>query len=274
MSVKDKTARHSIGVVAKAAGVTTQTIRLWEMRGHLASSRTSGGQRLFNERALRRAVELAAKSKRLRQAEARRPEASPDAMELASTGMRIKRARLAQGQSQAEAARRIGISRSFLATVERGESGVSTKVLAKLADAFGIPMSGFAAARDPQNRVIRKADRPHTLLAGGVAWEELAAPSSHDLEPALLYVPAGQGSGGVFVRPGEAFVFILEGGLDFQLGEGPDTIRLDQGDALIIEPGLSFSWSNPGRKPAHCMWVEFIGGVRKVAKERQSGRRE
>lgn len=266
MNVKEKIARHSIGVVAKAAGVTPQTIRLWEKRGLVASARSEGGQRLFSEAALRRAVALAAKSRRLKQAEGRRPQASPDAVELASTGMRIKRARLEHGQSQAEAARRIGISRSFLATVERGESGVSTKVLARMADAFGIPMSGFAANRDPHERVMRRADRPRTLLSGGVAWEELAAPSSHDLEPALLHVPAGQGSGGVFVRPGEAFVFMLEGRLDFQLGETSDIIRLDQGDALIIDSGQSFSWSNPGKQPAHCMWVELIGGLRKKDK--------
>lgn len=261
--MKSKTSRHPIGVVARAAGVTTQAIRLWEKRGLLTSTRSDGGQRLFSEAALRCAVTLAAKSRRLRQAETRRPDAAPDAVELASTGMRIKRARLEHGQSQAEAAHRIGISRSFLATVERGESGVSTKVLARMADAFSIPMSGFAAAGDAPDRIMRKADRPRTLLAGGVAWEELAAPSSHDMEPALLYVPPGQGSGGVFVRPGEAFVFVLDGALDFQLGDASDTVHLDQGDALTIDPGISFSWSNRGKRPAHCIWVEFIGGVRR-----------
>lgn len=263
MRRKNHPGRHSIGIVAKAAGVTTQAIRLWEKRGYLTSTRSAGGQRLFADQDLRRAIELAAKSRRRRQAESGRPDATADSLGLASTGMRIKRARIERGQSQAEAARRIGISRSFLATVERGESGVSTKVLARLADAFGIPMSGFAIAADPHNRVMRKTDRPRTLLAGGVAWEELAAPSSHDLEPALLHVPSGQGSGGVFVRPGEAFVFMLEGTLDFQLGEALAIFRLNRGDALIIDPGMSSSWSNPGKKVAKCMWVEFIGGVRK-----------
>lgn len=78
-------------------------------------------------------------------------------MNLASIGMRIKRARLDRGFSQAEAALRIGISRSFLATVERGESGVSTRVLAKIAEAFGVSMSWFAVTKVLDGRLMRSA---------------------------------------------------------------------------------------------------------------------
>jgi transcriptional regulator with XRE-family HTH domain len=177
--------------------------------------------------------------------------------------MRIKRARIDKGLSQAEAAKRIGISRSFLATVERGESGVSTRVLAKCAEAFDIPMSWFAHARNKDSRVMRRAERPRTLLAGGVAWEELVAPGAHDLEPATLFIPPGQSSGGIFVRPGEAFVLMLSGSMEFTIGESRHAVTLGNGDTVVIDPGTPFSWRNPGRSPAQCVWVEFIGAGRR-----------
>jgi transcriptional regulator with XRE-family HTH domain len=267
MAKKTRPGLHPIGKVAAAAGVSTQTIRLWEKRGHLSSTRTVGGQRLFTGEMVRRAAELAAESRRAQRSRSVRPEPSPNNLELASTGMRIKRARLEYGLSQQEAAQRIGISRSFLSTVERGESGVSTQVLARMADAFGIPMSGFAAAADQPNRVMRAADRPRTVLAEGVTWEELAAPGRHDLEPALLYVPAGRESGGLFVRPGEAFVLVLQGSLAFQTGENLGEAVLGRGDALILKGGIPFSWRNPGKTTAVCVWVEFIGSVRRKTRE-------
>jgi transcriptional regulator with XRE-family HTH domain len=269
MGRKRKIGLHPIGQVASAAGVTTQTIRLWEKRGQLASTRTTGGQRLFSSEMVKRAAELAAGSRRTQRHQSARPAGSPDNIELASTGMRIRRARIEHRLSQEEAARRIGISRSFLSTVERGESGVSTKVLAKMADAFGIPMSGFAGSTDPQNRVMRVADRPRTVLAEGVSWEELVAPSSHDLEPALLHVPPGRGSGGVFVRPGESFVFMLEGSLTFQTGERLEEFVLGKGDAIVLDAGAPFSWRNDGKTGATGLWVEFIGSVRKKPPDRK-----
>jgi transcriptional regulator with XRE-family HTH domain len=257
--------RYSIGAIARAAGVTTQTIRLWEKRGLITSVRSKGGRRLFTSDALRRAAELAANSRRSRRAVARSEPAS-DIMGLASIGMRIRRVRIDQGLSQAAAARRIGISRSFLATVERGESGVSTRVLAKFADAFGIPMSWFASAKNPDSRVMRCSERPRTLLAGGVTWEELVAPGSHDLEPAMLFVPPGQSAGGVFVRPGEAFVLVLDGTMEFQTGERMESVRLNKGDTLIVDSGTAFSWRNPGRSTARCVWIEFIGAARRKSR--------
>jgi transcriptional regulator with XRE-family HTH domain len=252
---------YSIGTLASAAGVSTQTIRVWEKRGLLASARSPGGHRIFHESTLEKAIELATAARRVR--EQRPPMASPDSLELASTGMRIRRERLKQGLSQQRAAAQIGISRSFLAAVERGESGISIQTLAKMSDVFGIPMSEFAANNPVgSSRVMRATERPKTVLAGGVTWEELARPGSHDMEPALLYIPTHQGSGGTVVRPGENFVYVLGGSLVFALGEHQEETRLGAGDALVIEGGTPVAWRNDGEETALCVWVELIIGIR------------
>jgi len=262
----DQVKNYSIGKVAEVAGVSVQTVRVWERLGYVMSTRTSGGHRVFSETALRQVIAKAAANRRKRSEERNRPVAVATSTELASTGARIRRARIGKGLSQAEAADLIGISRSFLAAAERGESGVSIQTLSRMADVFSIPMSKFASAVDPSRRVMRVADRPRTVIGGGVIWEELAPPGSHDLEPALLHVPAGQTSGGFIVRPGDDFAFMLHGGLNFEFGDTGETIALAKGNALIVTGGTPISWRNTGRSTATCLWIELISTLRKTSK--------
>lgn len=143
---------------------------------------------------------------------------------------------------------------------------MSIQTLSRMADVFSIPMIKFAAAVDPTRRVMRVADRPRTVIGGGVTWEELAPPGSHDLEPALLHIPPGQTSGGFLVRPGNDFAFMLHGKLDFEFGDTGETITLAKGDALIITGGTPISWRNVRRSTATCLWIELITTLRKGPK--------
>lgn len=56
-------------------------------------------------------------------------------------GQRIRDLRLKQGYSQESFADRCGVHRTFMGTVERGESNLSFSNLAKIADALGITLS-------------------------------------------------------------------------------------------------------------------------------------
>ena len=257
---------YTIGEVAHRAGVSPQAIRVWERRGYLSAERTDGGHRLFTEQTMRLAVERTANVKRSRSNAGVVSTGARKSVTLASTGARVRRARIRSGLSQIEAARRIGISRTFLAAIERGESSVSVQVLARMADVFEIPMSGFAPATAARGSVMRVNERPKTVLAGGVTWEELATPG-HELEPAILIVPARQDSGGVVVRGGEIFVFLVHGSLTFRLRHDGEAIRLQSGDALTIGAGVPYAWHNETAKVASCIWVEQIGPG-KVAQSR------
>lgn len=255
----------SIGHLASASGVSTQTIRIWEKRGLFTSVRKEGGHRVFSAATLAKVMELAASSRRAKKQQL--PDtATSESIELASTGMRIRRARILKGLSQQVVADKIGISRSFLAAIERGESGTSVNTLALMADVFGIPMSQFAAETPMQGRVMRNNSGPRTRLAGGIFWEELAEPGRHDLEPALLHVPSGQNSGGILIRPGESFVRMLSGQLTITLGELREEIVLNQGDSIVIDGGTAVAWQNSGPDLAICLWVELIGNLKKKTK--------
>jgi len=149
-----------------------------------------------------------------------------------------------------------------VSTVERGQSGVSVHVLAAMADVFGIPMGDFAPQAEP-TAVLHPAERPKTVLADGVTWEELATPG-RSLEPALLHVPAGQSSGGRITRPGETFVFVLRGTLTFKVDGTSDHLTLAEGDALLIDAASAYSWYNPDPDSASCLWIEQVPRVSSI----------
>ena len=97
-----------------------------------------------------------------------------------------------------------------------------------------------------------------TVNQGGVTWQELGAPG-HDLEPAILTVPSGEGSGGSYSRAGETFVVLEKGVLAFTVrSPEPRTIRPEPGDALTIPPRATFEWHNPGHGTSRALWVESL----------------
>jgi excisionase family DNA binding protein len=256
----DKTERfYRVSELADQLGVSAQTVRVWERQGRIPSSvRSEGGHRLFTQAAIVAASRFVIGSKRIANGQKATVTSPPElATGLASTGTRFKAIRLKAGLSQFEAAQLIGISRSFLSTVELGQSGISVKTLARMAEVYGVTMSGFATANEPWSKVVRANKRPKTVLAGGVTWYELAS-LGHELEPTILEVPPGQDNGGVVTRVGENFIYVLTGELTFRHVNPPDEVVLAPGDAILVEPGTAHTWCNEGKTKMTCIWVELM----------------
>ena len=60
---------------------------------------------------------------------------------LRALGQRIRELRLAQGYSQESFADKCGVHRTFMGTVERGESNVSFQNIVKVAETLGVSLS-------------------------------------------------------------------------------------------------------------------------------------
>jgi DNA-binding transcriptional MerR regulator/quercetin dioxygenase-like cupin family protein len=249
----------TIGAAAEAVKVSAQTLRLWEVQGLLEPGRTPGGQRRYSSRDIERARQVAELRKRYgwNTAAIRTSLAAdrPDGAKRAWTANRFRRARRDRGLSLKDAAARVGISPAYLSALERGESEPSSHLIARIADAYLMPMSGLAEFRAGSSAVVRADERARGVLDGGVTWEELARPG-HALEPALLIVPPRQGSGGNYSRPGETFAFMLEGTLVFTL-DGEELV-VSSGDSITVEPHVAFAWDNPGETDARVLWVEQL----------------
>ncbi|MGC0421773.1 MerR family transcriptional regulator [Embleya sp. AB8] len=251
----------SIGKVAAEVGVSAQTLRVWESQGLLVPDRTPGGQRRYTDEHIARARQITDLRRRrqwnpaaIRSSLAGTPVAGGAAQRAKAENLR--RARKDRGLTIKELAARADVSPSFLSSVERGESGISTQILARIADALLLPMSALAIFHARSTTVVRSDERARGQFLGGVSWEELVLPG-HQLEPALLTVPAGEGSGGPYTRPGESFAFVLAGRMRFVTDETIETL-IAEGDAIILPPHTSFAWDNPGDTPARALWVESV----------------
>jgi transcriptional regulator with XRE-family HTH domain len=60
---------------------------------------------------------------------------------LRALGLRIRELRTEQGYSQEAFADKCGVHRTFMGTVERGESNLSFQNIAKVATTLGVPLS-------------------------------------------------------------------------------------------------------------------------------------
>jgi DNA-binding transcriptional MerR regulator len=239
-------------------GVSPQTLRVWEAKGLLVPRRSSGGRRLYSQADLERASQIALLRRRHGWNSAAIADFTPGDRrpnEQARIGGIVRSARKRQGMTVAQLADEIGVSRSFISAVERGESGVSFQILSRLAQALELTLAEFAPRRTGMTNEVRPADRLVTVLAGGVTWEELAVPG-HALEPALLLVPPGESSGGPISRPGENFVLVLQGVLHFALHDEEREVALDEGAALTLPSGSTWTWHNPGPNATRAVWVE------------------
>jgi transcriptional regulator with XRE-family HTH domain len=173
-------------------------------------------------------------------------------------GAQLRGARKSRGMTIKELATRVGISPAALSALERGEAAVSSAIIARIADALLVPMSALASSKAPQEAIIWADTGPTTVNRGGVTWQELGAPG-HDMEPAILTVPPGEGSGGSYSRAGETFVLLQDGGLAFRLWS-PEAraIELTPGDALTIPARTTFEWHNAESVTSRALWVESL----------------
>jgi len=64
---------------------------------------------------------------------------------LRALGQRIRELRTERGYSQEGFADECGVHRTFMGTIERGESNLSFQNIAKVATTLGVPLSGLFA---------------------------------------------------------------------------------------------------------------------------------
>lgn len=149
-------------------------------------------------------------------------------------------------------------SPSFISQLENGLVSPSIDSMRRLAEALGVTLGEFFAALGPGEggQVVRAQERAELSSAWSQATVEALSPMTRSrlLEPLLVTLEPGRRSGKhPTALPREEFAFLLEGEVDLTLG--PETLRLQPGDAVTILRGELRRWTNAGRSPARILVV-------------------
>ena len=171
-----------------------------------------------------------------------------ETQELTRAGEFLKSQRLAMGISQAELARRLGISPSALSQAENGRRGLSEETLKSAHSVLG---TDRARPELPYTLARRRARRSRKLATGLQAEEVLQDPSR--MSGHILEFSAGaNGRRAPFSTKQKEVVVVQSGVLELHIGAATEVLQA--GDAIVLRDEPVTSWSNPGSSAARVLW--------------------
>ncbi|MFM9845952.1 MAG: helix-turn-helix domain-containing protein [Hyphomicrobiaceae bacterium] len=183
---------------------------------------------------------------------------------LLHIGEAIRAARKERRMTLDALAGEVGLSVTFLSRLERGQVACSIGNLLEIAAVLELaPAQLFAdledGARAKAFRVVRRADANPSAAdrAGPYAWTQLASGIGEQrMEAFLLDLPAGAKNAPLVTHPGEEFCIVLEGVVEFRVGD--EVVTLDRGDSIHLRSDVPhMAWAK-GRSRAQLLMVTAI----------------
>ena len=195
-----------------------------------------------------------------------------EAARLAAIGAVIRRARSARGLTLDELAGMVGLSLTFLSRIERGLIACSIGNLLEIAGVLQVPPAELFADIEGEDRtrayrVVRSIDAvPSKDADANYAWRKLASGIGEQrLETFLLELSAKPRKPTLVTHPGEEMCFVLEGSVEFQVGD--ETIALERGDSIHLRSDVPhMAWAR-GSGSARLLMVTAIENQSAVAVE-------
>ena len=150
---------------------------------------------------------------------------------------RLRLLRLRRRLSLSDVALGTGLSRSFLALLESGESDVSVSRLLRVAEFYGVWLSDLVGTLAPAVEVVRASDTATVRSDDEAVVTLLSTHSVRLMMPFRVELPPGAHLEGGLSHSGEEFVHVVAGEVELEI--------LDAGHVLATGDTASF----PGRLP-------------------------
>lgn len=167
-------------------------------------------------------------------------------------GTMIRDQRLIRGLSQAELARKVGITPSALSQVERGVRGPAGDTLVRVWEVLGVPF-GPTTGDDPGYVVSRRSGRERQQLQEGLTGQRLVDDPATGQVWLLEVDPGATGDRGPFTVKMAETVTVVRGVLDLRVGGRTETLH--EGDALVSKVAVVTAWANPGDATTEVLWT-------------------
>jgi transcriptional regulator with XRE-family HTH domain len=164
------------------------------------------------------------------------------------TGEMLKAKRLARGLSQAELARRLGITPSALSQAEAGLRGLSEETMASAFSVLGPDQRPVALPYTVARRRARRSRKLATGLRAEDVLDDVSRMSVHILE----FAAGSSGRRPPFATKQKEVVVVMSGVLELQIGAAKEVLQA--GDAIVVRDEPVASWSNPGSSAARALW--------------------
>jgi DNA-binding transcriptional MerR regulator/quercetin dioxygenase-like cupin family protein len=267
----DDRVRYKIAEVARMAGVSASTLRLWESQGLIDPVRTESGQRLYDGSHVDRLKRISW----LRSEKGLNPAAIREAMKSEehegppvssvesdahagdrAIGPKIRHLRREMGCTLENVAEKTGIAASLLSTFERTSQGLSFKALHDLAEFCGttIPVLTGQQEADERESLVRSGEwTAWPPTSSGVTVQNLTT-DQRQMECHRFQLAPGASSEGAYSHVGEEFLHILCGSLEVVL-DGDQFFQLREGDSFYFESLRPHSWRNSHDAETVVIWV-------------------
>ncbi len=175
-------------------------------------------------------------------------------------GQKIKTLRQRKGISLEEMAQRTNLSQPLLSQIESEVVAPPVATLLKIARALNVNISYFFQAGEMEEKkavIVRRNERKKVFrrihedpAKVGYYYESLAYPKvDRHMEPFQVEFEVKKREDLIFFNhPGEEFVFVLEGQLEFNYED--EVYLLEPGDSLYFDSSLPHAFRAVGRKNA------------------------
>ncbi|MBW1645938.1 MAG: cupin domain-containing protein [Deltaproteobacteria bacterium] len=194
------------------------------------------------------------------------PKSMQKGLQELAIGGKVRRIRQEKQLTIQQLAAKAGLSKGLISQIENDQVSPPISTLLKIAASLHTDISYFFQdkASDRRVAVVRRSERlvsPRRQVQGkatlGYTYESLAHRKNFKhMEPFLVTFEVKEAEEVIrFNHPGEEFVFVLSGRLEFS---SPDeTIVLEKGDSLYFESDLLHGFRGLGEEPCQALVVIY-----------------